>query len=195
MLYGIAAIIVFVAMGSILFFSAAPTTTGYVTGGENFLGPENAKVTIEEYSDFECPFCGQVQPTIKQIMEKYPEVRLVYKHFPLSFHKNSWKAAEASECAAEQGKFWEYNEKLFENHDALYVPMLKDYAKQIGMDAGRFDRCLDSGTMFDKVKTDQQEGLEKGVDGTPGFFVNDRMISGAQPLSVFDAAVRAELAK
>ena len=196
LLYGVAAVVVFVAIGAMLLFNVAPTTTGYSVGSENVLGSENAKVTIEEYSDFECPFCGRAEPTIKQILEKYPnDVKLVYKHYPLPSHKSAWKAAEASECAVEQNKFWEYHDVLFANQNELYVPMLKDYAKQVGMNSDTFNRCLDSGMMFGKVKADQEEGAQKGVTGTPAFFVNGKLISGAQPFSVFDAAVGAELAK
>jgi len=196
LVYGVVVVIAFVAIGGFLLFGTNPTTTGYAVGSENSLGPENAKVTIEEYSDFECPFCGRAEPTIKQVLEKYPnDVKLVYKHFPLPSHKSAWKAAEASECAVYQGKFWEYHDKLFENQKELYVPMLKDYARQIGLNGDIFDRCLDSGMTFGKVKADQNEGQEKGVSGTPAFFVNGKLISGAQPFSVFDAAVSAELAK
>ncbi len=174
-------------------FLLIPSPAGYVTGEAyswNIKGAHAAKVTIVEYSDFECPYCGRAEPTIKQILEKYPDdVQLVYKHFPLPSHSNSWKAAEASECAAEQGKFWEYHDMLFENQDALYTPMLKDYAKQLGLDTDKFNNCLDSNTMKARVENDAEEGKSLGVSGTPAFFVNGKMISGAQPFSVFDTAV------
>lgn len=196
LLLGIAVVVIFVAIGTIMLFNITPTITGYSVGSDNELGPENAKVAIVEYSDFECPFCARAEPTMKQILEKYPnDVKLVYKHFPLPSHKSSWKAAEAAECAVEQGKFWKYHDVLFQNQQELYVPMLKDYAKQLGMNADTFNRCLDSGMMFGKVKADQNEGAEKGVTGTPAFFVNGKLISGAQPFPVFDAAISAELAK
>lgn len=131
-----------------------------------------------------------MEPTIKQILEKYPDdVRLVYKHFPLPIHANSRKAAEAAECAADQGNFWEYHDKLFENQETLYVPMLKDYAKQTGLNTTQFNACLDSGAMSNRVEQDKKEGESLGVRGTPTFFVNGKLISGAQPFSVFDDAV------
>lgn len=185
-------IIIAVAILAVAWFLIS-TPTGYVAGEAyswNIKGAHAAKVTIVEYSDFECPFCARAEPTIKQILEKYPDdVQLVYKHFPLPSHSNSWKAAEASECAAEQGKFWEYHDILFENQDALYITMLKDYAKQLGLNTEEFDACLDSGSMKARIENDKQEGESLGVSGTPAFFVNGKMISGAQPFSVFDAAV------
>ena len=192
----VAAIIVFTGTAGFLLLS--PRTTGYATKqtGENSLGPENAKVIITEFSDFQCPYCGKAEPTIKQILAAYPnDVRLVYKHFPLPFHENSEKAAEASECAAAQDKFWEYHDILFANQNALYVPMLKDYAKQLGLDTDAFNKCLDGGAMKSAVESDMKEGESIGVSGTPAFFVNSRVISGAQPFSVFDNAVKTELNK
>ena len=177
---------------------AGCSTTGYVVKarGINSMGPANATVTITEYSDFECPFCGQAEPTVKQIIDKYPnDVRVIYKQFPLSqIHPYAEKAAEASECAADQGKFWEMHDVMFSNQNNLYTNSLKDYAKQIGLNTDDFNKCLDSGAMKSRIDNDLREGGSAGVRGTPAFFVNGHMISGAQPFSVFDSAVQNALA-
>ncbi|MEK6887652.1 MAG: DsbA family protein [Candidatus Aenigmatarchaeota archaeon] len=180
------------------FFVLNSGKTGYVVKqtGDNIRGSVNAKVTIIEYSDFQCPFCGKAEPTIKQVLAAYPDdVKFVYRHFPLPSHSEAVKAAEASECAAQQGMFWEYHDKLFENQKSLYVPMLKDYAKQMGFNTTDFNACLDSGAMYSKVQANLKEGQAAGVTGTPAFFVNGKLISGAQPFSVFDSAIKTELAK
>ncbi|HLC67299.1 MAG TPA: DsbA family protein [archaeon] len=175
-------------------FVAGCSTTGYVVKarGLNVAGSDNATVTILEYSDFQCPFCGQAEPTIKQILDKYPnDVRVIYKHFPLSqIHPYSEKAAEAAECAADQGKFWEMHDIMFANQNNLYTNSLKQYAKDIGLNTDDFNSCLDSGAMKPRVDNDLRDGGEAGVRGTPAFFVNGRLISGAQPFSVFDGAVK-----
>src|SRR3989338_11114828 len=128
--------------------------TGYVVKqtGDNVKGSVNAKVTIIEHSDFQCPFCGRAAPTVKQVLAAYPnDVKLVYRHFPLPSHSQAQKAAEASECAAQQGNFWEYHDKLFENQDALYVPMLKDYASQIGLNTTASTLSLTRAALSNKV--------------------------------------------
>lgn len=190
--YLILVLIVVAAVGGFFVINSSNYT---VTGSSNnVLGPESAKVTIVEYSDFQCPFCGKAAPTMKQILEKYPnDVRIVYKHFPLPIHTNSKKAAEAAECAAEQGRFWEYHDTLFANQNALYTNMLKDYAKQIGLNTTQFNVCFDSGAMRNRVEQDKKEGESLGVRGTPAFFVNGKMISGAQPISVFEDAINKAL--
>jgi protein-disulfide isomerase len=174
------------------------TSTGYVVKAknDNMLGPENAKVTIIEYSDFECPFCSRAKPTIDQILEKYPDdVKVIFKHMPLTqLHPYAQKAAEAAECAADQGKFWEMHDMLFDNQDNLYTTSLKEYAKDLGLDTEQFNACLDSGAMKARIDKDAQEAQSAGVRGTPAFFVNGRLISGAQPFTVFDSAVKAALA-
>jgi protein-disulfide isomerase len=150
-------------------------------------GDFNAPITLVEFSDFECPFCGRHLPTLNKILSDYPnQVRLVYKHFPLGFHPNSQKAAEASECADEQGKFWEYHDKLFENQPTGYsLDKFKQWAKDLGLNSGKFNDCLDSGKFAQKVQADFQEGAEKGVNGTPTTFVNGQLISGALPYESF----------
>lgn len=158
-------------------------------------GPADAKVTIVEFSDFECPFCSRVNPAIAQVMKEYEgKVRVVFRHFPLPMHPNAPKAAEASLCADDQGKFWEMHDALFANQQALSVPDLKDYAKTIGLDQAKFDACLDSGSKAEQVAKDMSEGEAAGVTGTPAFFVNGRMLAGALPFEEFKKVIDAELA-
>jgi protein-disulfide isomerase len=157
-------------------------------------GPKDAKVTIVEFSDFECPYCTRAEETVKQVMQKYDgKVRLVYRDFPLPFHPNAQKAAEAARCAGDQGKYWEMHEKLFANQRALEVPALKGYAKELGVDGAKFDACLDGGEKAKLVEADKKAGEEVGVTGTPAFFINGVLLSGAQPLEAFSQVIDAEL--
>ncbi len=159
-------------------------------------GPADAKVTIVEFSDFECPFCGRGEEAVTQVMEKYAgKVRVVFRHFPLSFHANAPKAAEASMCADDQGKFWEMHKVLFANRTALTVEDLKKHAASIGLDQGKFDSCLDTGAKKSLVDADTKAGSEVGVSGTPAFFINGKLLSGAQPFSEFEKIIDAELKK
>ncbi|MBU1197836.1 DsbA family protein [Candidatus Micrarchaeota archaeon] len=153
-------------------------------------GNENAPVTIVEYSDFQCPFCSRFfTQTEAPLGEEYVntgKVRFVYKHFPLrSIHPNAQKASEATECAFDQGKFWEMHDIIFNNQNAIGVDALKGYAEELGLDIQRFNECLDSGEKEAIVEADLQEGLAHGVQGTPAFFVNNQFVSGAQPYTVF----------
>jgi len=160
-------------------------------------GDKNAPVTIIEFSDFQCPFCGKFfKETFGQIDEKYiktGKVKMVFRDFPLSFHENAQKSAEAAECADEQGKFWEYHDMLFENQEKLSVEDLKRYAVELGLDKDKFDSCLDSEKYKDEVKKDFSDGQKYGVSGTPAFFINGKLVSGAQPFSAFEKVIEAEL--
>jgi protein-disulfide isomerase len=159
-------------------------------------GPENAKVTIVEFSDFECPYCSKAEESVTQVMEKYEgKIRLVFRHFPLSFHAHAPKAAEAAMCANEQGKFWEMHKQLFANRTALAIEDLKKHAGSIGLDQAKFDACLDGDKMKSVVEKDTKDGTEVGVSGTPAFFINGKLLSGAQPFSEFEKVIDAELKK
>jgi len=162
------------------------------TGSNNYGG--DGVVTIVEFSDFECPFCARVQPTLKQVKDIYGDkVEIVYKHFPLSFHPNAQKAGEASECARDQGKFWEYHDILFANQDRLSVANLKQYAVQLGLDTTKFNECLDSNQKAAIVLKDMAEGQAAGISGTPGFLINGELLTGAQPLAAFQAVIDRKL--
>jgi protein-disulfide isomerase len=169
-----------------------PRPTVAATGAAK--GPENAPVTIVEFSDFQCPYCSRANESVAQVMKAYPnQVRLVFRHFPLEFHQNAPKAAEAALCAQDQGKFWEMHDTLFANQKALEVPALKGYAKQLGLDTAKFDKCLDSGEKASIVATDMADGKKVGVNGTPAFFINGILLSGAQPFEEFKRVIDAEL--
>ncbi len=152
-----------------------------VSSDDHIRGDKDAPVTIVEFSDFQCPFCKRFHPTVKQVLGEYSkEVRWVYKHFPLdSIHPQARPAAEASECAAEQDKFWEFTDGLFENQSRLGGSLYKELAQDIGLNVNKFESCLSSGKYKDKVEADLQEGIKLGVNGTPGGFVNGEQIAGA----------------
>jgi len=156
-------------------------------------GDPNAPVTIVEWSDFECPFCERFyQQTLGLIEKEYIDtgkVNMVYRDFPLSFHENAQKAAEAAECAGEQGKFWEMHDSLFENGVEGGVRSFKKFAKDLDLNDAEFNECLDSGKMESEVKKDMVDGQNAGVKGTPAFIINGKLLSGAQPFSVFKQAI------
>jgi len=161
-------------------------------------GPADAAVTLVEFSDFECPFCGQFFPTIKRVEEEYGNrVRIVYRQFPIpSLHPSAFKAAEASLCAHEQGEFWSYHDLLFQEQDRLSVRELKEKAGRLGLDQGAFDSCLDTGRMVEHVQEDQAAGEAAGVSGTPALFVNGTPVpGGAVAFDILAEALDAELAR
>lgn len=160
-------------------------------------GQANAPVTMIEFSDFQCPFCGRFfQQTLSKIEENYiktGKVKFVYRDFPLSFHPQAQAAAEAAECADEQGKFWEMHDKIFQNQQSMSEESYKKWAEEIGLDTEKFNNCLDTGKYAQEVQKDFQDGQKAGVSGTPTFFINGKKIVGAQPYQVFQQAIEAEL--
>ena len=166
-------------------------------GDSPVLGSKTAKVTIVEFSDYECPFCGrhfeQTYPQLKKDYIDTGKVQLVFKDFPLSFHPQAQKAAESARCAGEQGKYWEMHDKLFSNQQSLSVENEKKWAKELGLNTAKFDSCLDSGKYASAVQADSNYGQSIGVSGTPAFFINGKKLVGAQPYSSFQAAINAEL--
>jgi predicted DsbA family dithiol-disulfide isomerase len=159
-------------------------------------GPENAPVTLVEFSDFQCPFCARVIPALDQVTAKYGDkVRLVFRQFPLDIHPQAPKAAEAALCANEQGKFWQMHDAMFQDQQKLQVADLKATAGKLGVDQASFDSCLDGGKYAAQVQEDLRAGMVAGVSGTPAVFVNGKMLSGAQPFEAFAAAIDAELAR
>lgn len=176
-----------------------PTRVQVSADDDPVMGSKDAPVTMIEFSDFQCPYCerfySQTLPQLEENYIKTGKVRLVFRDFPLSFHQYAQKAAEASECANEQGKFWEYHNKLYENQAALDVDSLKKYAKDLGLDSSKFDQCLDSGKMASEVQKDFTDGQSYGVSGTPSFFINGIELVGAQPYSAFQQLIEQELNK
>ena len=172
-----------------------PFTVAVKTDGGQEKGPKGAKVTIVEFSDFECPYCSQAEPTVKQILGTYGDkVRLVYMDFPLEFHKKAPKASEAALCAKDQSKYWEMHERLFSSRK-LDVPDLKAHAKDLGLDAEKFDKCLDGGEKAKLVEAQKKLGEEAGVSSTPAFFINGRPVAGALPFEEFKKIIDEELSR
>ena len=178
---------------------SAPVDMAKLIDDDPMKGQKNAPVTIIEWSDFQCPFCSRFyKDTLPQITKEYIDtgkVKLVYRDFPLSFHPNAKPAAIAAECADAQGKFWQYHDKIFENQAALSPEMLKTWAKDIGLDMQKFDTCVTDPKTAAEVDKDMVDGQSAGISGTPGFLINGRLLSGAQPFASFKAAIDAELAK
>ena len=160
-------------------------------------GNPTAPVTIVEFSDFQCPFCQRAHSTIKALLTKYDgRVKLAYRDFPLrDIHPNAQIAAEASRCAAEQGKFWEYHDLLFSNPGQLDAPSLKVMALSLQLDGEQFDSCLASGKFRPSIDADLQAGARAGVNGTPGFFINGIFLSGSLPIEEFEKVIDGELPK
>ena len=157
-------------------------------------GPSSAPIELIEFSDFQCPFCQRANPTVDQVLQTYGDrIHFVYRHFPLSNHPNARPAAEASQCAAEQGKFWPFHDKLFANQSRLGTEDLKKQAAELGLDAGRFNACVDERKYRAQVDDDMKAGEEAGVNGTPAFFINGRILSGAQPYEAFQRLIDDEL--
>lgn len=158
---------------------------------DHIRGPKNAKVTIVEYSDFQCPFCSRFHDTMKQVLAAYPnDVRWIFKHFPLdSIHPMARKAGEAAECAGEQGKFWEYADALFINQASINDALYGKLAGDLKLNVSKFNDCLSSGKMASVVDADYQEGIGYGVRGTPGNFINGTPVAGAVPFEQVKAIV------
>jgi len=165
--------------------------------GEPFKGSEKAPVTVVKFEDFQCPFCKQVQPTFNELLSRYDgKIKLVHKDLPLdSLHPRARQAAEAARCAYEQGKFWEYHDKLYVNSPKASADDLKSYAKEVDLNVDSFDHCLASGKYRTVVQQSLNEGARLGLTGTPTFFINGREISGNQPLNAFEVIIDEELAR
>jgi protein-disulfide isomerase len=161
------------------------------------LGNSNAAVTLVEFSDFQCPFCQRAAPTLKQLHEKYGDkIRIVWKDFPLTqIHPQAFKAAEAGHCAADQGKFWEYHDKLFASQQALQPDSLKEYATGLGLDAEKFNSCLEASNHAERVRESVSAGARLGVNSTPTMYINGRKMEGAQPFDALAAVIDEELAR
>ncbi|MEO8217041.1 MAG: thioredoxin domain-containing protein [Acidobacteriota bacterium] len=159
-------------------------------------GPQAAPVTIVEFSDFQCPFCGRIVPELDKVTEHYGDkVRLVFRQFPLSIHADAQKAAEASLCANDQGKFWALHDAMFKNQNQLKPADLVTKAADLGMNKDQFQQCLESSKYADQVKKDAQAGSVAGVSGTPTLFINGRYLSGAAPYDDIAKIVDEELSR
>jgi len=164
-------------------------------GDDPSKGPATAPVTIVEFSDFQCPYCSRVNPTLKRLEERYKDkIRIVFRDFPLlQIHKDAGKAAEAAACAHEQGKFWAMHDKLFETQGNLDLASLRQRAVDIGLDPKAFNECLDSGKHTAEWQQDAKDAERYGVQSTPAFFINGRMVVGAVPDDQFIRVIDEEL--
>jgi len=164
------------------------------SGTKATFGPEDAKVTLVEFSDFQCPYCSRAAAVTTQIKQKYPKgVRFVFRQFPLSFHEHAHLAAEASLAAAAQGKFWEYHDLLFKNQSALGRDSLEKYAAEVGLDMAAFKKALDEGTYKEAVDKDVELGNKVAVSGTPTLFINGARATNAMDINAVSAQIDAGL--
>ncbi len=181
--------------------SPEPTSVPAVNDDDHVRGNKNAEITIIEYSDFECPFCGSFHPTMQQVMKEYDgKVRWIFRHFPLSFHPSALPAANAAECAAEQGKFWEFADAMFANQASLSDSYYKQLATEQKLNVSKWEDCYKTSKYDGKIQLQSQEGAAAGVSGTPGSFIVDKKgnaipIKGALPYSSVSAAIDQLLGK
>lgn len=170
-----------------------PPTLKISEDGPAIGGPKNAAVTIIEFSDFQCPYCKQASSTVKQVLKSYGDkVRLVFKHLPLPIHPEAFRAAQASVCAGEQGKFWEYHDGLF-GSDSLSGEALTRLAANLGLDTKEFSACLDSETSRAAVAKDIRESRKADIQATPTFIVNGKLLKGARGLEDFKRMIDEEI--
>ena len=164
------------------------------TAGSPSIGPKDAPVTVVEFSDFQCPFCGRVVGTMKQIEKEYGDkVRIVFKHLPLAMHTKAPQAHAASQAAANQGKFWEMHDLIFSNQREMSEEKYVEYAKQLGLDVDQFKKDMADPATKRRVDADVAEAGRLGVTGTPGFFINGKFTSGAKPFSEFKRIIDEQL--
>lgn len=165
-------------------------------GNDPYRGSADPKIIIVVFSDYECPFCKKAELTIRDVMVNYNDsALLVFKDFPLTMlHPDALNAALATECAKEQGKYWDYHDYIFDNNDRLGIDYLKEYAKFFSLDSEKFDACLDSQKYLYEIELDKKAGMAVGVSGTPVTFINGRRIVGAQPESEFVKIIEEEIA-
>ena len=154
---------------------------------DHIQGPANAPVTLVEYGDFECPYCGAAYAIIKKIQEIMGDrLRFVFRHFPLTqIHPHAQPAAEAAEAAGAQGQFWEMHDLLYENQPRLDASHLLKYSEELGLDTVRFVRELEEGVYRERVREDFMSGVRSGVNGTPAFFINGVRYDGSWDLAPF----------
>jgi protein-disulfide isomerase len=160
----------------------------------NRMGPQAPRLTIVEFSDFQCPFCGQAAEALKGVRERYPQVTVVYRHLPLEAHPHAFAAAIASECAAEQGRFEAFHDHLFANQDSIGVTPWDEVARRTGVaDVQRFAACLEEDGPRNRVNRDRAAAIRLGATGTPTFITNGKMFAGSAPPGGWDAWIEENL--
>jgi len=154
-----------------------------ISDSDHIIGNKNAKIVMIEYSDFQCPYCKNHQQTMNQLVDEYgDDIAWVYRHFPIpSLHPFANMAALSSECAAEQGKFWEYSDALYDNQDSFSSNYFGELAGQLGLKTSQFDDCLSSAKYQSVVSADIADAEQAGITGTPGTFINGELVKGAVP--------------
>lgn len=164
-----------------------------VSGRDHVQGPANAPITLVEYGDFECPYCGQAFYVVKQLQQRLGnQMRYVFRNFPLvQIHPYAEQAAEAAEAAGEQGKYWQMFDMLFEHQDALDTESLVQYATNLGLDVQKFEHALEKHTFLPRIREDIESGERSGVEGTPTFFINGVKYNGSFELPYLLAAIEA----
>lgn len=176
--------------------TASALREGVTKEGRPYRGAEYAKLTIYEYSDFECPYCARARSNVEEVLRAYSgTVRLEYRYFPLFSHPRGYPSALAGACAEQQGKFWQMHDLMFENQNALEDADLEKYAGQAGMDVPAFKKCVASAEAAVKVNADKSQGDALGIQGTPTFFIGQSTVVGAQPVSAFRSVIDSELAR
>lgn len=179
-----------------VYFNAPKSQVKVEVGDAPIFGKSDARVTVVEYSDFQCPFCSRAAETVTQLKKKYSsKIKLAFKHFPLPMHPNARPAAEASMCVNEQGtdKFWKYHDLMFKNQDKLDKASLEKYAKEAGADPKKFSECVAAKKFSSYIQKDIESGEKIGVKSTPTFFINGQILSGAMPIETFSEVIDEEL--
>jgi protein-disulfide isomerase len=161
--------------------------------GSPAIGSSNPLVTIVEFSDFQCPFCAAVQPTLKQVLQQYAgAVKLVFKHLPLDIHQNAMSAARAAYCAGKQERFWQYHDALFATKD-FSAESYNQLAKTLGLNFQTFQSCFNSVDSLNAITDDVQTARRLKIESTPSFIINDRVVTGAISFSEFEKIITLEL--
>jgi protein-disulfide isomerase len=174
----------------------SPPVVPVDNNGDRRLGPDQAPITIVEFSDFQCPYCQRSVQVLKELRQIYGDrIRVVYRDFPGPNHPNALQAAEAARCAGEQGKFWEYHDLLFDRQSSGMEWDFLSLAKELALQPNAFDSCLHAGRFREEITKDLHEGLKLGITSTPTFFINGRPLVGAQPLANFRALIDAQLGR
>jgi protein-disulfide isomerase len=169
--------------------------TPEVSSRDHVQGPEDAPLTLVEYGDYQCPYCGAAYPVVKRLQRKLgKKLRFVFRNFPLTHsHPFALAAAEAAEAAALQGKFWEMNDEIYENQDELEPKLLPRWAEEVGVSLEKFSASLKNGSISKRIKEDRSSGIRSGVNGTPTFFINGARYDGPPDFESMAAALNETL--
>jgi protein-disulfide isomerase len=188
-------VLIFVVIGGFLFTRESGVDAKNLADDDPALGPIDAKVTVIEFSDFQCPACKSAEPLVKNILAAYGDkIRFVYRDFPLTqIHEYAFLSAMAAECADEQGRFWDYHDKLFEMQPKLDLQSLENYAKDLGLDTEQFNQCLETEKYKGEVNADLADAASLGLKATPSFVINDKIYSGIIPYNEFASIIEGYL--